>query len=222
MLLVDAFNVLKSREMDGFGSGRRVLAEQIAWFAGAVAARSRWQSQPALLCFDGAPSRDLVRLKGIARVDVLALRLGPVHLVFAGSGREADDLIELMLDRAGRPWDCVVVSSDRRLRRAATNAGAEWVGAPGLVSVIPSPRATPDDREGALSPDEVRGWMDEFARPRSGAAPGAAGGVSPDTAADAEDAEPPPYPLDPVIREAIKEWRGRLSPDDLDMDRWLD
>ena len=34
-------------------------------------------------------------------------------------------------------------------------------------------------------------------------------------------AEPDPEPIDPILLEALREWRGRLSLDDLDMTKWL-
>jgi len=71
-------------------------------------ARGRWAHNQVLLICDGSlpPSQR-------------ASSRGGISTVYAGAGREADDLIEELIDRSTSPTHLLVVSSDRRIIKAA-------------------------------------------------------------------------------------------------------
>jgi predicted RNA-binding protein with PIN domain len=50
------------------------------------------------------------------------------HVLYSGAGREADDLIEDLIDRFHRSNPLIVVSSDARLRKAARRRRCERIG----------------------------------------------------------------------------------------------
>jgi len=222
VLLIDGYNLLKSAIRPDLGVPDSLTpASEVVWLARAVARRPRFQQDQALVCFDGTPSRDVVQHQGVARVDELALRVGDVHMVYAGPGREADDLIEMLIEKAGRPWDCTVVSSDRRLWRAATHGGASALRSEEFARLLPGRQEKSGPGEDGLSPDEVEHWMRVFDGERP-VDPKAAAAETVNENDEPLSGDEAPYVLDPLIREAIKEWRGRLRPDDLSMKRWLD
>lgn len=214
------------------------------------------------------------------------VRMGHVKVLFSGDHREADDLIERLIERFSHGRALTVVSSDRRLRKAARRRGAESVASADFLAMLA------DDHGGGRAADgppvftteipldrySVDHWMREFGlepaprpaprpvipthkpRPaqRKHDAAGGAGGsplIPPEVAAKLRAAsekvarpplEPrrlpdrvaagmgrteadraatkhePPVDLDPLLRAALEEWRGRLTLDDLDMSKWLD
>jgi hypothetical protein len=166
-----------------------------------------------------------------------------VKIVYAGAGRDADSLIERLIETSDAPRQLLVVSTDHRIRLAARRRRARWLrsedflrrlvealhadhrgrGAPGHGRSL-SGLVKPD---APLRDDEVRSWLDEFgfdpsiadepartsdtATPRPG-----------ETDADAAPNRQAAPDDDPLLRDAMEEWRGRLDWDDLDMRRWLD
>jgi hypothetical protein len=165
--------------------------------------------------------------------------MGHVDLLFSGSMREADDLIERMIDRYAHGGGLDVVSNDKRLIRAARKRRAHVMrsetllrrlvadsrrlrqpGLPVFATAIP------------LDPLSVGHWMREFGLAAADGPPASGDVVRPRAASVDERAaaEPPSVvesgsgsvALDPVLLAALEEWRGRLSVDDLDMQRWLD
>jgi len=227
VLVVDTYNVLGTVG---------VLPPRLAGLDPEGLARlighSRWRRERVLLVCDGAggPSG-----KGGA-----GRRFGSVELVYAGAGRDADSLIERIIGRDSAPRRLVVVSSDRRVRGAARRRRARWLSSEAFLHRLVRDESRPG-RAGAVSeaagePIDVDGWIEAFgvdpgAYPveawpegyESGSAAPRAGG---EQAGEEEGAPPPEKPeedlsSDPAIREALEEWRGRLSLDDLDMRRWL-
>lgn len=243
MLVVDAYNVLHTTgvlppHLAGIDVGG--LAELVA--------TSRYGSRRAVLVCDGIRPGP-------------ALPAAHAEIVYAGPGREADDLIETMLKGHGR--SVTVVSNDHRLRRSARRARGTWLACESFLrqlvadherATAPGSRSRNKDRPAfataiPLETDVIRSWLREFgiaptdpilrltgaaglavdsdplppsAAPRqpvrrdptaARAKPPTTGATGKGTAADAG--------CDPIIREALKEWAGRLSVDDLDMSKWL-
>lgn len=123
MLLVDAFNVVRAQWV--LPEARRGL--NVAGLIRLIG-QSRYAGRRLRVVVDGRPGPDWLR-HGV--FDTLAghawTRLGRAEVVFSGREREADDVIEDILDRT-RGVPITVVSSDRRLIRAAGLAGADQIG----------------------------------------------------------------------------------------------
>jgi predicted RNA-binding protein with PIN domain len=227
-LIVDAFNVLHcwggGPEPGGFA--------ELESLSGLIA-RSRFGSGKVSLVCDGARFRD--------RPARLA---PPCKLLFAGPGKEADPLIESLITRDSGPRELIVASSDRRLQRAAGRRGSRWISSRQFLSQIIRDSAAPERpsdrpafaRRTPLRSDAVEQWLAEFDIAPDFAGPRAEPPPIPDPeeanrraktpappAAPPERQDAPPAPsTDPLLREALEHWRGRLSPGDLDMQRWLD
>ena len=211
MLILDAYNVL---HVTGVlpphlaGVGVRGLAELIA--------TSRWRSLPCRLVCDGTGE------KGVGKVAETALPRS-IRVIYAGPGRDADTLIENLIDASTSPRRLVIVSSDRRLRAAARRRRCRWLASDAFLETIAHDCAPSRTRRGGPRPPEadVARWMREF-----GFEPGETGaddhsrvprGTSPPAATGRTEA------LDEGLREEIeREWPGRVDPDDLDMTRWID
>ena len=240
MLVIDTYNVLGTVG---------VLPPRLAGLEPDGLARlighSRWRRGRTLLVCDGSarPSGG----GGVGR------RFGGVELVYAGAGRDADSLIERIIESDSAPRRLVVVSSDRRVRAAARRRRARWLSSQSFLLQLVRDEALgwrpgpADDRRGGDI--DVEGWVEEFgidpgafpvepwpeesggagfppAGGGGGELPGASAGRMPAPPAPPGTMRPPPgepedLSSDPTIREALEEWRGRLSLDDLDMRRWL-
>lgn len=93
-----------------------------------------------------------------------------VHIQFAVGYDEADDLIEVLLSRHGRPKQLVVVSDDHRLQTAARRKQAQPMSCAEFLDELQSwrrrrttaPAATPEKCE-KVTQDEARRWLEEFA-----------------------------------------------------------
>ncbi len=229
-LIVDAYNVLHVTgvlDPDHAGPDLEELAELIA--------TSRWAGIPATLACDG-PGRDAGRFKPPTGVSV----------VYAGAGRDADTLIEGMIGRDSAPRSLRVVSSDRRIQRAARRRRAGWMSSEDFLQGLNRDAHRNGIRTAPAAPGPsvplpdaaVARWLERFGvgsdhplrrlqatagrdEPLSGA-----GGSGPGRNAEG-DAGRPRRPggesadADPVLRQAVEEWRDRLHPDDLDMRRWI-
>lgn len=160
-------------------------------------------------------------------------------ILFAGRGREADWLIERLLERFGGSRRVTVVSSDKRLKRAAGRAKARHVRSEDFLKDLAEdarrttrlprahrPKGLGDDT--SLSKDEVALWARQF-------------GLAPDDPLMQIPAREPPKPttpepkvqpgkkepakpaeiVDPLLLEALKAWPGRVRLEDFDMELWL-
>lgn len=243
MLLIDAYNVLHLPQ--AVHDGRAI---DLPAFAGLIRA-GRYAPRRAVLVCDGTGGRTSGR-PGPGG----AVTLAGVEVVFSGAARTADDEIEARLARAGG-HGVVVVSDDRRLRRAAHRAGAKTLASAVFLAHLLAdhdrPRANPPPhfvRDIPLDRYSVAHWMGQFGLSPNGLLDRRAGkaeapapaGVRPPPLEPAPSLAPEPRPKppappipdervlrmeslsdDPVIREALEAWKGRLTLDDLDMARWL-
>lgn len=158
-----------------------------------------------------------------------------VRAVFAGPGRDADSLIERMLVQDTAPRSIRVISSDRRIQRAAHRRRAGWMGSDEFLRTLNddagrtsrAPAGNARKPEPPLTGDAVADWLKRFGvadgHPlgRLRAASGRDRSIHP--AADPKDGaqrSPGPGRRDPILDQAVDEWRGLLDPDDLDMRRW--
>lgn len=123
MVVVDTYNVLHS-------SG--VLPPELAGLdtQGLIdlLAASRFRRREVLLvCDGGGPSDSNKRRLGERR------HLGSFRIIFSGQGRQADDEIEAIIAREPRTKGLLVISSDRRIRRAAAAKGFEERDSPSFL-----------------------------------------------------------------------------------------
>lgn len=117
-----------------------------------VAAFCRAKGARATVVFDGHPLRD----------DMAAQDLGPVSLRVPPQGSDADTVIRELVERAARPAEIIVVTSDKALYSYVKTLGAavlrahEWNA---LERQMPRGEAPSDkpDRE-----DDVEGWLKRF------------------------------------------------------------
>jgi len=227
MLLIDAYNALHVTGVlppDLAGVDVRGLADLVG--------RSRWRSVGAVLVCDGTgpggPTRS-TPIEGAA-----------VEIRYAGPGRDADSLIERLLDRHSAPRRVTVVSSDRRLQKAARRRKARWMPSEAFLE-----RLAQDARRGVVKPDPYRAfdravpldagtvedWIRAFDisdhdRRRPISEPPRARGEE----RRKQSRDDPPKKKKPsappgdeaLLRDIMREWPGRIDPDDLDMRRWLD
>jgi len=120
-----------------------------------VAAFCRARGARATLVFDG----------GRLRPELATQDLGPLSLRVPEPGEDADTLIRRIVERAERPGDYVVVTSDKALYSYVKTLGAsvlrahEWNA---LESRLLRPEQ--DASEKPEREDDVEGWLRRFQR----------------------------------------------------------
>lgn len=117
MLILDVANILHVLTR-GRAPGDGDVLELVGWLA-----NSRYGKQEVTLVCDGNP----MRASGLRDrvVAAMAAAGNTRQLLFSGPDRQADDVVEGLLEHATSPATVVVVSSDRRLRDAAKRMGAK-------------------------------------------------------------------------------------------------
>ena len=114
--------------------------------------------QEGELIFDGAGPMDK---SGFYQVPIL-------NITFAGLGRDTDTVMEYKIEACRSPKTLVVVSTDRRLRAAATRAKAVSIRSDAFWEKVinrlnrPVPRPEPTSKRHGLSESETDQWMSEF------------------------------------------------------------
>lgn len=232
-LIVDTYNVLHSglpEAPDEPGADILHLADRIA------SSRFRMESQVMLVC-DGVPP---------AGVSFPASHRN-CRILFAGPGREADALIEELIRENSAPARLLVVSSDRRILKAAKKRRARTLSSPAFLFQLAAPagpeRPAPADAGPAphkgreLKDGEVRQWIDYFGaeaasmdsppspdpleeRRRMEEAQRRAN-AAPEPRAPAAGSADSSAKTDPLLKKLLRESGEAISPDELDMERWL-
>lgn len=109
---------------------------------------------------DGAPPRPVVLELASSG---LRHTIGAVELIYAGGGKDADSLIEQIIEDEPNPRQLVVVSNDRRLHVAARSRGAKILQSEDFLRRLASalrPRTAPDAKPTSeANPDE---WIKKF------------------------------------------------------------
>ena len=152
--LIDGNNLLGSWGGPRAGDDRRgeVLRRVVA-FCRARGAR-------ATLVFDGGPLRP----------DLEAQVIGAVALRVPPPGRDADSVIRDLVDRAARPSELIVVTSDKPLYSYCRTRGAqvlrahEWNALERAPGAAPSPAAgrSAGPAEKPSHERDVEGWLRRF------------------------------------------------------------
>ncbi|MBN1437383.1 MAG: NYN domain-containing protein [Sedimentisphaerales bacterium] len=93
---------------------------------------------------------------------------GFVKLIYSGPHREADDLLEQLIQRNTAPRRLIIVSSDRRIQKAARRRRAKAIRAHEYLeemirraSTPPRPKDPPEKRLG-VPPGQLGQWLDLF------------------------------------------------------------
>jgi predicted RNA-binding protein with PIN domain len=236
LLIIDAFNVLHASAKAGLGRidvGRlRTLIEH-----------SHWTGEHVVLVFDGSggprsPGRDSLRRPEDAGLDLESKGSGISEVYAArgdgerGGGRgDADSVIESLLDREelmGRGRLATVVSSDKRVRAAATGVRAKSLSSEQflhrLAEDVRKVHAKAEGRAGGrpeFATDEgmdagrTEYWLREFGLGAKGEPAPASKPVKVPGPARGSASKP----TEPTV--ASEEWGGRIDADDVDMDRIL-
>lgn len=146
-LIVDAYNVLHCTH---------VLPSRYAMISATDLCRlletSRWAGRPMAVVCDGVqkPTEDDYA--------------GPVELIYAGAGGDADSVIERLIAASDAPRDMTVVSNDRRLQKAARRRRARTMTSERfLQQLVSSPK--PPRSPGAGKPKQIADtdhWLDAF------------------------------------------------------------
>ena len=151
-VVVDAWNVLHVQGilppglagLDLAGLGRLMLA-------------SRWREGHISLVCDGAPQS--------RPGDVPS----PIHLIWSGVDREADDVIETLITDSTTPRRLVIISSDNRLRRAARRRRCKHLASDDFLRTILDDLAyatggpeTTEPADPVASPPSKKTWHDQF------------------------------------------------------------
>ena len=193
-LILDAFNVLHAWSTGPSGD----LWTELSALA-ALSRRGPWAALPCLVVCDGpSPDRDRRQL------DLLP----DVAARFSGPTSDADSVIERLIIESHTPSRLVVVSSDRRIERAARRRGCRALGSPEFLrACLGAKPSTPADDVGydeAMPPEELESWLRAFGSP------------SP----PAPSRSPPAPPRAPRDERGLLDGAG-IDPKDLDMERWL-
>jgi predicted RNA-binding protein with PIN domain len=184
-LLIDGYNLLhasgvfgESTGADGFHQSRMALLDALA------DSLSEKERKRTLIVFDaaGAPP-------GLPQ----SLTHRAIRVRFARGHADADELIELLIEAHKQPKQLLVVSTDRRIQRAARLKGAsrseseawfrELRSRPNANSTGEATSAKPQE---APSEDEVAFWLKEFGA--SAAEPASHGPFPPGYGEDIDEA----------------------------------
>jgi hypothetical protein len=194
-LIVDAYNVLHAWRTGPAGG---TVADLRA--LGALTRRPPFGREDAVLVCDG-PCPD---------PDRESIELGPgVVARFAGPGRDADTMIEGLIGASSAPARLIVVSSDRRIERAARRRGCRAMASEEFIGIAMGSdrgRATTDADPPELDDQEIEDWMKRFGVPIP---------EPPRT--------PPKPPPDRIALDRTGDTRlpDSIDPAELDMERWL-
>lgn len=120
-----------------------------------VAEFCRLKNVKATIVFDGHPLRG----------DMAQQQIGNVSLRVPPEGVDADTIIRELLDRAPRPSELVVVSSDKELYSYARTMGASTLRAHEWNALERQLLAQREKTAGAEKPereDDLEGWLKKF------------------------------------------------------------
>lgn len=157
-LIVDAYNAIhvwRNAPLEEGGADVRAMAQRVA--------RSRWGGGKCVLVCDGVPpagsdSRHRFAIEG-------------VQIVYAGGGVEADEVIERLIAKDSAPARLTVVSSDRRVQRAASRRGAAVLPSDRFLAQMETDAAAGGGKQAgvsgarddaALGGNEINSWLQAF------------------------------------------------------------
>lgn len=156
-LIVDAYNAMhvwRNAPLEEDGRDVEAMARRIG--------RSRWAGDKVTVVCDGTPPGGS---DGRHRFHV-----DGVIVVYAGAGVEADEVIERLIAKDSAPKRLTVVSSDHRIRKAASKRGAAAMVSEKFVTLMETDAAAGGGKQAgsengpdeALEGREVNDWMRAF------------------------------------------------------------
>ncbi len=164
MLIIDAYNALHAT-----GALPSHLAGIELEGLSRLIRASRYAARPALLVCDGTPRSEALTRASTDRRFPGQYTIHECRILFAGAGKDADSLIERLLTQDSAPARLLVVSTDRRVRKAASRRGAQSITSGEFLSQLaadearPRPEAYPAfAQEIPLDPYSLALWMREF------------------------------------------------------------
>lgn len=242
MLLIDAYNVLwlgNASEPHGPDLTVSGLLRLVA--------HSRYRRRTIRIVCDGHPPSGEGLPSPAFGERASFLRLGPGEIVYSGHSGSADDVIERIIAEHAAPRELLIVSSDRRVKRAAGRRRARTISSEVFLAQVladrtrtPLPTRPAFVQEIPLGAHAIELWRREF-----GLAPDADPAllaslspppidpqslqIAPHTPTPKAPARrtqsPAPSPARPAIdvtlASLMQEWGLSFNLDDLDMDRWL-
>lgn len=167
MLLIDAYNVLwlgAASEPHGPDLSVSGLLRMVA--------HSRYRKWNIRLVCDGHPPRGEGLPSPAFGHSASILQLGPGEIVYAGHAGSADDVIERIIDGHTSARDLLVVSSDRRVKRAAGRRRARTIASEVFLAQVlndrtraPMPAIPAFVQEIPLGAHAIDLWRREFGLP---------------------------------------------------------
>jgi predicted RNA-binding protein with PIN domain len=167
--LIDGYNLMHaSGAAGGSDAGPQAFLRRRRRFLNDLAeGLGTREAREATVVFDAkSPPRDLP-LEGSYK---------GIQVLFALGDESADARIELLIAAHSAPRTLTVVSSDRRIRRAASRRKARTLSSDQFLDLVDRLRAerssgatgaatssqAPEERSGTSLPDESAYWLDEF------------------------------------------------------------
>lgn len=238
MLLLDVFNILHAvpkaaPHLGGLNVPRLGLLVQIGRFSG----------EPAWLVCDGTGgglAHALNKHASPGHPDSSREEFSNVRMLFAGPGKDADSLIEKLLDdleHKNLARRVTVVSNDRRVQAAAVGVRARWISSDEFLRVL-ADDAVKSERKNArrtgdrpafaareqLDSDAAAAWLHEFGYvsdpPLSSSTKPTQDTVTPipasrlRSALPEDPAEDRAAQLDPKTLRELEEWAKHVRLDD--------
>jgi predicted RNA-binding protein with PIN domain len=121
-----------------------------------LAAFCRQKRATVTVVFDGEPDPMLPSRE---------VRMGDLHVLFAGSGRDADSLILDILFKTPDPASTIVVTTDKALSEWSRHARARTMRCRQFRQKLQRMQIDESTSEiGRLTEEEIADWMDYFSR----------------------------------------------------------
>ena len=152
-IIIDGYNLL--RWVQNIEEYRHLDEAGLCRFLSEYLLRVRTHAQ---IIFDGMGPRDKSELGGIDNIEVF----------FSGENLEADDIIEEKIEEYSAPKNMIVVSTDRRIRAAATRRKSTSVTSDlfwlSLIEQLDKkkPVPMPKEKRHGITESEADAWLDEF------------------------------------------------------------
>ncbi|MCL4219912.1 MAG: NYN domain-containing protein [Phycisphaerales bacterium] len=229
MVIIDAYNVLNVQGV----LPTHLAAPDLVQLVDLVRMSRYAARQPVLVC-DGHLSAVLrPRLAARAAGKATQVRLNDIRIVFSGPGEEADDVIERLLVHHSGSASLLLVSSDRRLQRAARRSGGRYVESAAFLGDLAADASAPRApgrpefaRRTPLSRGETAHWMRLFGlgepdfdrQPEPLPVPPVAASEPPSRP---PRASPPPPKIDQTLCHLIEKSGLEIDLAELDMQRWV-
>lgn len=155
MLLIDGYNLLHSVQ-NLLDQSTEITDDQLCRVIGEYLYRTKGKGS---IIFDGTGPKDKSVFNNLFNLEVL----------FSGPNREADDVIEKLIQQNTAPRNLSVISSDRRIKQAAEKRKAAavdcvdfWMEVLKQIEKKQKQQAEPQEKFIGLTNAETEYWLREF------------------------------------------------------------